>query len=191
MNDIEKGQLCDITMSAIYHGCSKLDSIPALLRRIIENRAWECRQVKMRGVVQLANLRELITKEPMEGWGENPERIEGLIKHDPEVLVLWREAMVERPGKRSKVDRDITDIISNKEKVQAGTSRSYTVSRLQREAPELFAQVVAGTLSANAAAIQAGFRKKPTALELLRVIWAKASNAERETFIQEITPHAT
>ena len=66
----------------------------------------------------------------------NQERIEGLIKHDPEVLVLWREAMVERPGKRSKVDRDIADIVSNKDRVQAGNSRSYTVSRLQREAPE-------------------------------------------------------
>ena len=191
MNEIEKGQLCDITMSAIHHGCSKLDSIPALLRRIIENKAWECRQVKMRGVVQLANLRELITKEPMEGWGENPERIEALIRDDVEVLAMWRDAMVERPGKRSKVNLDNADNVSNKEKVQAGNSRSYTVSRLQREAPELFAQVVAGTLSANAAAIQAGFRKKPTLLELLRAIWAKASNTDRETFIQEIARHAT
>ena len=72
MNEIEKGQLCDSVMSAIHHGLGNLETIPALLRRIIENKAWECRQVKMRGVVQLANLRELITKEPMEGWGENP-----------------------------------------------------------------------------------------------------------------------
>jgi hypothetical protein len=86
-----------------------------------------------------------------------------------------------------------TDLVNNVNEVKPskGNSRSYTVSRLQREAPELFAQVVAGTLSANAAAIQAGFRKKPTPLELLRAIWAKASNAERETFIQEITTHAT
>jgi len=61
------------------------------------------------------------------------------------VIQTNREAMVEGPGKRSKDDRDITDIVSNKEKVQAGkddniipakkgTSRSYTISRLQREA---------------------------------------------------------
>ena len=181
MNEIEKGQLCDITMSAIHHGCSKLDSIPALLRRIIENKAWECRQVKMRGVVQLANLRELITKEPMEGWGENPERIEALIRDDVEVLAMWREEMKSQ-GKRN--------LLNNVKEATAGNSRSYTVSRLQREAPELFAQVVAGTLSANAAAIQAGFRKKPTPLELLRAIWAKASNTDRETFIQEIARHA-
>ncbi len=180
MNDIEKGQLCDSVMSAIHHGLGNLETIPALLRRIIENRAWECRQVKMRGVVQLANLRELITKEPMEGWGENPERIEGLIKHDPEVLVLWRDAM-KGQGKRSDLCNNITEVQGT-----TGTSRSYTVSRLQREAPELFAQVVAGTLSANAAAIQAGFRKKPTALEMLLKAWKVATDDDRRLFLLEI-----
>ena len=183
MNEIEKGQLCDITMSAIHHGCSKLDSIPALLRRIIENKAWECRQVKMRGVVQLANLRELITKEPMEGWGENPERIEALIRDDVEVLAMWRDAMKQKQGQRT----DIVDIV-NEVKPSKGNSRSYTVSRLQREAPELFAQVVAGTLSANAAAIQAGFRKKPTALEMLIKVWKVATDDDRRLFLLEINP---
>jgi hypothetical protein len=31
-----------------------------------------------------------------------------------------------------------------------GTAKSYTLSRLKRDAPELFEQVKAGTLSANA-----------------------------------------
>lgn len=175
-------------MSAIHHGCSKLDSIPALLRRIIENKAWEARQVKMHGVVKLANLRELITKEPMVGWGENPERIEALIRDDAEVLAMWREEMKGKPGRpksTQKTNRNPTTLKT------ADRGRAYDLSRLQREAPELFAQVVAGTLSANAAAIQAGFRKKPTPLELLRATWAKASNTERETFIQEIARHAT
>ena len=122
----------------------------------------------------------------MEGWGEDPDRIEGLIRNDPEVLVLWREAMVEGPGKRSKVDRDITDNISNKEKVQAGTSRSYTVSRLQREAPALFKQVVAKTLSANAAAIQAGFRKKPTVVDQFAALWKRANKEQRDAFLASI-----
>ena len=181
MNEIEKGQLCDITMSAIYHGCTKLDSIPALIRRIIENRAWECRQVKMRGIVQLTNLRELITKEPMEGWGEDPERIEGLIRNDPEVLVMWREAMKQESGARN----DLVDNI-NEVKLSKGTSRSYTVSRLQREAPALFKQVVAKTLSANAAAIQAGFRRKPTVIDQFAALWKKANKEQRDAFLASI-----
>ena len=190
MNEIEKGQLCDSVMSAIHHGLGNLETVPALLRRIIENKAWECRQVKMRGVVELANLRELITKEPMDGWGENPDRIEALIRDDAEVLAMWREAMKGKHGgdRRSEEATKVDNV--NLERASKGNSRSYTVSRLQRESPELFAQVAAGTISANAAAIKAGFRKKPTPLELLRAIWAKASNTDRETFIQEITPHA-
>ena len=168
-------------MSAIYHGCTKLDSIPALIRRIIENRAWECRQVKMRGVVQLANLREMITRKPMEGWGEDPERIEALLKHDPEVLVLWREAMKQESGARN----DLVDNI-NEVKLSKGTSRSYTVSRLQRESPALFAQVVAKTLSANAAAIQAGWRKKPTVVDQFAALWKKATKDQRDAFLASI-----
>jgi hypothetical protein len=190
MNEIEKGQLCDSVMSAIHHGLGNLETVPALLRRIIENRAWECRQVKMRGVVKLANLRELITKDPMDGWGENPERIEALIRDDAEVLAMWEREMRIKPGPKPESDSNSSFDIIKRTNASAGTSRAYTVSRLQREAPELFAQVAAGTISANAAAIKAGFRKKPTTLELLRAIWAKASNTDRETFIQEITPHA-
>jgi hypothetical protein len=191
MNEIEKGQLCDSVMSAIHHGLGNLETVPALLRRIIENRAWEARQVKMRGVVQLASLRELITKEPMVGWGENPDRIEALIRDDAEVLAMWRDAMKGKTGPKVKVEGGSSCNIVTETKGTTGNSRSYAVSRLQREAPELFAQVAAGTISANAAAIKAGFRKKPTTLELLRAIWSKASNTDRETFIQEITPHAT
>ena len=58
---------------------------------------------------------------------------EALLKHDPEVLVLWREAM-KGQGKRN-------DLCSNPTEVKTERGRSYTVSRLQREAPELFAQV--------------------------------------------------
>ena len=75
----------------------------------------------------------------MEGWGEDPERIEGLIRNDAEVLVLWREAMKDKDydrGNQHSGGRDDNIIPANQ-----GTSRSYTVSRLQRESPELFAQV--------------------------------------------------
>jgi hypothetical protein len=140
----------------------------------------------MRGVVQLTNLREMITRKPMEGWGEDPNKIEALLKHDPEVLVMWREQMVERPGKRSKVNLDNADNVSNKEKAEAGNSRSYTVSRLQRESPALFAQVVAKTLSANAAAIQAGWRKKPTVVDQFAALWKKATKDQRDAFLTSI-----
>lgn len=42
---------------------------------------------------------------------------------------------------------------------QAGTSVGYAVRRLGRERPDLLAKVESGELSANAAALEAGFRK--------------------------------
>jgi hypothetical protein len=41
---------------------------------------------------------------------------------------------------------------------QRGTDRSYTIRRLKRDKPELAERVIRGELSANAAAIEAGFR---------------------------------
>jgi hypothetical protein len=83
---------------------------------------------------------------------------------------MWREAM--KPGQGSR-----TDLVDNVTQVgkPKGNSRSYAVSRLQREAPDLFAKVAAGEMSANAAAIEAGFRKRKTPLDHLRAAWRKAN----------------
>ena len=55
--------------------------------------------------------------------------------------------------------------------VERGNSKSYTVSRLKRDRPDLFGKVVAGELSANRAAIEAGFRRKPTTIEQIKTLW--------------------
>jgi hypothetical protein len=69
------------------------------------------------------------------------------------VLAMWREEMTNEPHKHLDEGDNVTI------KPERGNGKSYTVSRLKRESPELFAQVVAGELSANAAAIKAGWRK--------------------------------
>jgi hypothetical protein len=61
----------------------------------------------------------------------------------------------------------------------------YAIRRLSRERPDLLAKVEAGELSPHRAMIEAGFRKVPTPLELLRRAWAKATREEREKFLEE------
>ncbi len=46
-------------------------------------------------------------------------------------------------------------------KTIGGTSLEYTLRRLERDHPKLFAAYKCGEISANAAALAAGFRKKP------------------------------
>ena len=45
---------------------------------------------------------------------------------------------------------------------ERGTSLSYTLRRLKQDHPELYQRVVAGELSANAAAREAGIRRPTT-----------------------------
>jgi hypothetical protein len=63
-----------------------------------------------------------------------------------------------------------------------GNSRSYTVSRLKKHRPDLYGKVVAGEMSANAAAIKAGYRKVKTPFEQLAYWWDRADEDERRRF---------
>jgi hypothetical protein len=93
----------------------------------------------------------------MEGCGWSVDKVEKLIRDDVETLAMWRNATVATPGRP-------TEIRSNPTNNDRG--KAYTVSCLRREAPTLYEEVKEGRLSANAAAIQAGFRKKATPFEI-------------------------
>jgi len=157
LNEVEKGQLCQSTIESLYEATGGMKQFPGLLKKIIANKAWERRLSKGK-VIELTSLRELITEKPVRGWGEDVRTVEAVIKDDPECLALYREAM--------KCQGERTDLCSIPTEVAGLPSqergKAYTCERLKRDAPELFEEVKAGRMSANAAAIQAGIRKKPT-----------------------------
>jgi hypothetical protein len=53
------------------------------------------------------------------------------------------------------------------------------IHKADAEALALFTRVQTGELSANAAAIEAGWRKRATPLDQVRVLWRKLSADER------------
>lgn len=57
-----------------------------------------------------------------------------------------------------------------------GNDTDYTLRRLARDAPEMLDRIEAGELSVNAAAIQAGIRKKPTPEEICIKAFGKAQD---------------
>lgn len=183
INEIEKGQLVSTTIQCFQRADGSLKNFPGLLKKIISEKAWE-RRVHNGRVIELSSLRELIELKPVDGWGQDPAKIEAVIRDDVEALIMWREAM-QHQGKRTDLDNFNNNIIEVKNSVQ-GTSRSYTVARLKQQAPELFEKVVSGELSANAAAIQAGFRKVKTPLDNLEYWWRKASEVERAEFLLKV-----
>jgi hypothetical protein len=79
-------------------------------------------------------------------------------------------------GDRRSAEFQVDNI---KLKHKGGTDREYVLARLRRDSPHLADEVEAGHLSANAAAIQAGFRKKPTPFEIVAKQLPKLTDEER------------
>jgi hypothetical protein len=91
-------------------------------------------------------------------------------------------AVLRRVG-RPKVGANVDNInISG----SGGTSPSYLAARLRRDHPDaVFDESVRG--SVRQAAIAAGIVKVPGVLDKLRNLWAKATEADRQTFMDEVT----
>jgi hypothetical protein len=175
----EKGVLVESLWHAVDDAAGNLEAVPGLLRRVLETEAWRRRIYKGK-TYEHQRFLDFIESKPLAGCGWEPGKVEALIKDDAKLLAMWR---AEITGKKH-VHRSDTDNISIKPK--HGTSRAYTLDRLKREQPDIFARVVAGELTANAAAIEAGFRKSATPLDSLRRAWRKASAEQRAAFIAEI-----
>jgi hypothetical protein len=94
-----------------------------------------------------------------------------------------------RPAGRPKKNLDTPK--SDVKVFPDGNKAAYALRRLRNARPDLHARVLSGVLSANAAMIEAGFRKPAksralTALDRLRTAWRKATPAEREAFLNEV-----
>lgn len=67
-----------------------------------------------------------------------------------------------------------------------GSGPAYWAARLRRDHPDaVFDEAVRG--SVRQAAIAAGIVKVPSVLDQLRKLWAKASEADRRTFMDEVS----
>jgi hypothetical protein len=151
LNEIERAQLCQTTIESLYEATGGLKQFPALLKKVIATKAWERRTVHGK-VVELGSLRELITAKPVSGWGEDPSKVEAVIRDDPEALAAFRDAM-KHQGKADAFSYNVREESS-------GNSRAYSISRVQRKCDqETVAAVMAGEMSANAALVRAGVRE--------------------------------
>jgi len=91
-------------------------------------------------------------------------------------------AVLRRVGRPKSCDaNDGISIVS-----PVGSGPAYWAARLRRDHPDaVFDESVRG--SVRQAAIAAGIVKVPSVLEKLRKLWAKASDADRQVFMDEVT----
>lgn|SRR5262245_51632666 len=160
------GDLVASLWNAVDH-CS-ISKIPMIVREVITSGAWRKRKFRNR-LYEHKTFLQFVMTPPLAGCGWTPHKVEALLGNDAEILQMWREATTGKPGAHNN------NIIRSKQ----GTSRAYTLDRLKRHRPDLFDKVTANELTANAAAIQAGFRKRPKPLEMILKLLPKLSTAER------------
>lgn len=111
----------------------------------------------------------------------------------PNQSAIGRDIGLAQPNVRMAISR--ADSLSKKDIPAADESESsglstatiYRQRRLKADHPELWAEVEAGTKSTHAAAIAAGIIKVPSVLDQLRKLWAKATEADRRTFMDEVS----
>lgn len=156
----ELGELCDAAIQSYYSTGGSLKSFPGFIRIIIRNAAWESRQIRTGEIVELGSLYELISEPPLRGWGEDPAHFEALLgKADPEVLVLFREAM---HGTLSEQRRPTTEEKANKGSAATfiGRGNAYRQARIQRDCPDQLDLIKDGTKTIAQVAREQGWLPK-------------------------------
>jgi len=148
-----------------------LSDLPDTLKEIIKTKAWQ-RWRWVGSTFGQNSLGSYLTSPPPNGVGIQLDTVEKLVADDAEALALYRQEMKEQ-GARNDLRSNPTEVIRN------DRGKAYMLDRLQRERPDLFERVKAGELSANAAAIAAGFRKKPTPMQIMLKLLPKLTAAER------------
>jgi hypothetical protein len=174
------GTLVECLWHAVNSASGDLAQVPGLIHEVITSGAWRERTYHGK-TYQNGSFLEFITNKPLRGCGWPPEKVEALIKDDEVILEEWRRATTAQHGGDRTSKADVISL-----EPRHGTDRAYLLGRLKRERPDLFRQVVKKELSAHAAAIEAGFRKKPSALDQIRRLWLRLSSEERAVFAEEI-----
>jgi hypothetical protein len=150
--EVDDDKLIDALGAALRYSGAALGDVPELLKRVLETGIWRDFTTQRRERVHHERFVDFVTAQPLAGLGADVDLIRRLVADDDEATRKLREVLKEKPG-RKKSRNNITGSTR-------GDSRAYLLERLERERPDLLADVIAKRSSAHAAAIEAGFRPR-------------------------------
>jgi hypothetical protein len=155
--------LVDALGSALRSGDHGLKTVPALLKRVLAEGSWREFTTQRGELVQHERFEDFVVRPPLKGLGATLDLVKRVVSGDPEAVDLLDRVLTERQGRR-------TDLVDNINEVArpTGTSQTAALRRLRKDAPELHAEVLAGSLSAHAAMVRAGFRPKTVSIPISR-----------------------
>jgi hypothetical protein len=137
----------------LQRGGFALKEIPSAVTAVIQRKAWQDFTTESGRRVHHDTFDSFVVTPPLEGLVATVRQLEHLCRDDAEALRAIREVKKRKRGPNNASNGSET-------KRLAGNTLPYTLDRLSREAPELYEEVKQGRISANAAAIKAGFRKR-------------------------------
>lgn len=151
---------------AIASGHDALESVPSLLRRLLQNNMWQERIIPETGEkICFARFEDFVSAPAVEGLGTTMEVIRALCRREQDVLVLIDQATrktLSNVGSPTKDSAERTDSPSDR-----GTSREYTVARLERDGfSDLAEMVINREITAAEARRQAGYELRKIAIRL-------------------------
>lgn len=149
--------------SSISSGGRALANVPDAVKQVIATDAWRHYLTDSGREFHHDNFESFATTAPFGGLGcKDIGQLDRLCADDPEARRLLQEV---RKGKRGRKPPEEKPTNGRKLNPIHGNTQGYTLDRLHRDHPELYRRVVDGELSANAAAIEAGFRKRLVQVE--------------------------
>lgn len=144
-----------------HHDARNLFStFPQAITTIIERRLWADRTDK--NGQPFTSFQSFVEHRMWQGLELTMPRLIRYCEDDEEAVRLIR-------GEVPKVGSHGTNQwgcgVDNIKSTKGGTQAAYTLARLKRDRPDLAKEVIDGTKSPNAAAIEAGFRKRKVQIE--------------------------
>jgi hypothetical protein len=155
-NLVDNGAIVAALGSAVSHGNENVAQIPALLVQIVDDNRWRHFITKLGDEVTYTRFADFAATAPTAGLGISVGVLRKLVQDDPVAVDALDRAMQERSGRPK---RETLDNVQGSE-APTGNSEAATVRRLRKDRPDLHAKYLSNELSANAAAIQAGFRPR-------------------------------
>ncbi len=153
---LQRDRINKLQQTMAEGGKKAFDLVPTYLANIIKDREWEKRY--NRKGKSFTSFEAFISADLWEGLETSVDEL--LVycrkRKDVQKLINTEIKAIEKTAHDERGLFTRIDIV----KTVGGNNPTYALKRLKRDRPDLADKVIAGELSANAAAIKAGFRKK-------------------------------
>lgn len=185
-------------VSSLQHsladGTHGLSAVPKLLIRVIREELWrEFYCEPMQSEVRHESFESYVTDDLPTGLGTTISMLKSLCQNDPAARDAIDRATKQEPGggKNQHTSKDCLFNNVQEAKAPAGNSKDAALRRLRKDRPDLHEKVIEGQLSAHAAAVEAGFRKKPSHAETCVKAFRKAENRLEplRLILADLEPH--